>query len=249
MGLVLITEAKLDEAEQCQREALKLFMETLPPDDPTIANSEAELAMTFANEGKPAEAIAMFVEALKIQRKVLGDHPETATTLTHLGSLMVTEGRPSEAEECFTEALTIQKKLSSDTPLVLPKLINVLLQEDKLDEARVLQKQVEDDKLAKAATPTPPPAIAAQNAEAEALLQKVLANDYPIDESIVMAVTLETSGNSLMAQKKPAEAEAGGFPQSPDAPEKEAQRGESSGHQASIVAHRRSGFASEVGGG
>ena len=207
LGLVLGNEGKLDEAEQCEREALKIFMETLPPDDPTIATSEAELATTFVSEGKPAEGKAMLVEALKIQRKVLGDHPDTATTLTHLGSLMVTEGRPSEAEECFTEALTIQKKLSSDTPAVLPKLIDVLLHEDKLDEARVLQKQVQDDKLAKAAPHTTTPAVTAQNAEAEALLEKLLAQPDTIDESTVLAVTLETSAKSLMAQKKPAEAE------------------------------------------
>src|SRR5205814_1521493 len=64
--------------------------------------------------GKLAESETNILEALAIQKKVLGDHRDTAATLIFLGMIREQQQRPIEAEAIYQEALEMQRKVLGD---------------------------------------------------------------------------------------------------------------------------------------
>jgi eukaryotic-like serine/threonine-protein kinase len=134
LGLVYGDLELPSKAEQMHRKALAL-RRTLPPaqrnspglatskrerppvrstffgdEDPTLAASLYNVGTTLqAQNGRDAEARAMFEEALSLNRKLLGpDSPKVANCLNHLALVALFAGR--EAESMLREALAIQKK-------------------------------------------------------------------------------------------------------------------------------------------
>jgi tetratricopeptide (TPR) repeat protein len=132
LGLALLNYA---EAERCHREALLMRRRLYGPDHPAVADSLAALAYSLERQGKYVEAETNFMEALKIERSILGEHRDTAITLDQLGALLLRQNRLSEAEQMFREALAIYRKVFGESRANPDKLVDVLLRQGKIEEA------------------------------------------------------------------------------------------------------------------
>jgi len=84
--------------------------------DQDLARSLNNLAQVHHDQGRYDEAKPLYVQALEIRRKALGeDHPDFAASLTNMGVLYVEQGRLDEAAPMLQQALVIfEKALPSD---------------------------------------------------------------------------------------------------------------------------------------
>src|SRR5439155_370397 len=121
----------LAEAERMHREALAMRKKLLGNEHPDIAGSLYNLAGVFREQGKPAEAEAMFREALAISQKLQKEHPSVVKQLNNLAEMIEARGDFAEAEALWREALAVQKKLHGNEYIerlaaLINKLANVL---------------------------------------------------------------------------------------------------------------------------
>lgn len=76
------------------------------------ANLLNNLALSYFNEGKYDKAEPLYLRALKIKKKKLGDkHPEFANTLNNLAFLYLYQNKYDEAEPLLLKSLEINKKV------------------------------------------------------------------------------------------------------------------------------------------
>ena len=69
------------------------------PDHPDVAQSLNNLATLYHDQGKYAEAEALYFRALAIREESLGpNHPDVATALNNLAALYESQDREAEAE-------------------------------------------------------------------------------------------------------------------------------------------------------
>jgi len=81
LGLVSVSEEKLDEAQSKFERALAIREKDPGPEHPETATSLRSLARVLEAEGKAREALPLFRRALTIREKTLGrDHPETVSS-------------------------------------------------------------------------------------------------------------------------------------------------------------------------
>ncbi|HEU4683230.1 MAG TPA: tetratricopeptide repeat protein, partial [Nitrospira sp.] len=109
-GLQALQEGRLADAERLLTAALEQA-EKYGPEDLRVADAANDLAVVYANEGKPLEAELLFARALKIGEKGLGmDHPGVGATVQNLGILYATQQRYQDAEPLLKRALAINLK-------------------------------------------------------------------------------------------------------------------------------------------
>ncbi len=96
-------------------------------DSPDMATSLGRLASLYHDQGRYSEAKPLYLQALEIWQRQLGeDHPFVATSLNNLAGLCESQGRYSEAESLYLQALEIwQRQLGEDHPDVVTSLNNL----------------------------------------------------------------------------------------------------------------------------
>lgn len=109
-GLQALHEGRLADAERLLTAALEQA-EKYGSDDLRVADAANDLAVVYANSGKPLEAELLFSRALAIGEKGLGaDHPGVGATIQNLGILYATQERYREAEPLLKRSLAINLK-------------------------------------------------------------------------------------------------------------------------------------------
>jgi len=109
-GLQALQDGRLADAERLLSAALEQA-EKFGPDDLRVADAANDLAVVYANAGKPVEAELLFNRALMIGEKGLGpDHPGVGATVQNLGILYATMERYREAEPLLKRSLAINLK-------------------------------------------------------------------------------------------------------------------------------------------
>jgi len=109
-GLQALHEGRLADAERLLTAALEQA-EKYGLEDLRVADAANDLAVVYANSGKPVEAELLFNRALVIGEKGLGpDHPGVGATVQNLGILYATQERYREAEPLLNRSLAINLK-------------------------------------------------------------------------------------------------------------------------------------------
>jgi tetratricopeptide (TPR) repeat protein len=73
-----------------------------------VATSLNNLAHLYESQGRYTEAEPLYLEALDLRKRLLGDnHPDVATSLNNLAALYCYQGRYTEAEPLYLEAIKI----------------------------------------------------------------------------------------------------------------------------------------------
>jgi tetratricopeptide (TPR) repeat protein len=109
-GLQALHEGRLADAERLLTAALEQA-EKHGLEDLRVADAANDLAVVYANSGKPLEAELLFTRALAIGEKGLGaEHPGVGATVQNLGILYATQERYREAEPLLKRSLAINLK-------------------------------------------------------------------------------------------------------------------------------------------
>jgi tetratricopeptide (TPR) repeat protein len=112
LGLVLMTQHKLPEAEKAHARALAIRRRLLGDDNPDTATSLNDLAAVYRDQGKLTQAEAMAQEALRVRRKWRGgEHLDVADSLRNLSIIYGSEGRWLEAKETAEKVLAMERRL------------------------------------------------------------------------------------------------------------------------------------------
>ncbi len=79
-----------------------------------MATSLNNLAALYDSQGRYTEAEPLYLQALDLKKRLLGDnHPSVATSLNNLAGLYDSQGRYKEAEPLHLEALDLHKRKMS----------------------------------------------------------------------------------------------------------------------------------------
>ena len=77
-----------------------------------LTDSLDNLAELYYSQGKYEEAEPLYLQALELTRKLLGEeHPNVASSLNNLAGLYMSQGRYEEAEPLYLQALELLRKL------------------------------------------------------------------------------------------------------------------------------------------
>jgi eukaryotic-like serine/threonine-protein kinase len=144
---VLMGEQKFEEAEGTMAEALKIRLQLLPPENPLVAQSTANLGVMIASQGDLDRAEPHFREALRLEEITLGkDHPEWADTANSLASVLWRKERYAEAEPLLREVIRVRRAAlpAGDGRIAQPQIVlaGVLHKLGRTDDARVLVEEV-----------------------------------------------------------------------------------------------------------
>ncbi|MBD2486217.1 tetratricopeptide repeat protein [Aulosira sp. FACHB-615] len=92
-----------------------------------LASSLNNLAFFYRSQGRYSEAEPLYIQALALRRKLLGEeHPDVATSLNNLAGLYCSQGRYSEAEPLYIQALALRRTLlGEEHPDVATSLNNL----------------------------------------------------------------------------------------------------------------------------
>ncbi|MCH9646645.1 MAG: serine/threonine-protein kinase [Deltaproteobacteria bacterium] len=123
---VLCSAREYTEADPLAREALDLA-QSLPESDPLRPVALLHMAAVHNGEQRYEEAVAVYRQALALQRAILGErNPSIATTLNNLGVALRRLDRMDEASEALQETLSIQQEhLGQEHPRVIATLNNL----------------------------------------------------------------------------------------------------------------------------
>jgi tetratricopeptide (TPR) repeat protein len=146
-GLQALHEGRLADAERLLTAALEQA-EKYGLEDLRVADAANDLAVVYANSGRPLEAELLFSRALTIGEKGLGiDHPGVGATIQNLGILYATQERYREAEPLLKRSLAINLKEYGGkhvrTALSLKTLSSFYAIQGQMGEAeRLIQKSL-----------------------------------------------------------------------------------------------------------
>ena len=154
LGLVYQQRCKQGKAAEYQQEqnlaieylqkAIKLQREfNLELDLATTLNN---LARLYKSQGRYEEAEPLYIQALEMRRKLLGEeHPYVAITLNNLARLYKSQGRYEEAEPLYLQALEMKRKLLGeehpDIATTLNNLAKLYKSQGRYEEAEPLYIQ------------------------------------------------------------------------------------------------------------
>jgi Tfp pilus assembly protein PilF len=188
---IYAAQGKYADAEKAATLALSIRQKALGAADPTVAESEINLASIYKMEGRYPQAEELYQRALATQQKLFGnDNPELANNLNNLGILYEAEGKHAQAEEILQHGLAVREKaLGPDHPQVAEALGNLAVvylsegkyaqSEDSFKHALAIQQKALGAEHPGVATTLNNLAevyrTEAKNAEAEALYQHALA--------------------------------------------------------------------------
>jgi len=118
LGLVLLSQGKVEEAEPQIEAALARFREVLGPRHPTVAAVLSNLGQAQVQAGRLERGLALLREALALKEGSLGrEHVALMTTLNNLGNAHSELGRGAEAREHYLRALAIgERAFGPDSP-------------------------------------------------------------------------------------------------------------------------------------
>ena len=140
VGLVLLAEGKLDEADAMFRRALAVLERTSGRSGATAGTLLQHVAEVAWARNDLDGAAAYFEEAAQRFSAALGDtHPRHAAALNGLARVRRDQQRPQEAEELYRMAIHIyerhQAKYPADLVVPLHNLALLLMEQGRLDEA------------------------------------------------------------------------------------------------------------------
>jgi tetratricopeptide (TPR) repeat protein len=130
LGTLLELAGRYADAEQTLREALKLQQALYGANDPGVARTLKDLAMTMTRGGNPGAAIPLMQRALAVQRELCGNepHPDLAEVLNDMGFVFDENGDLDNAEKFYRESLAMYRRVLGDKhPYVATELENVAL--------------------------------------------------------------------------------------------------------------------------
>ncbi len=182
LGIIRRKQGAYAEATEMHRRALRIRRVHLPPTDPLLAVSLANLAAALRYEKKYKEAIPLAREALEVDRAAQGDsHPNVFASLSELAVLTRKAGKVEEAEALFLETLALGERIY---PNGHPHYATVLHNYALLEARR------------------------GHDAEAETLFRRSLAMDreWRGERHPYLSATLSSLSTSLLALGRPNEA-------------------------------------------
>jgi len=140
MGLLLVSQSKLTEAEPYVREVLETRRRVLGDEHEHTLTAINNMGGLLSARGLSAEAEPFISEALEIARRVLGDErPDTIAALNSMGTVLLEQSKFAEAEPYLREALEIGRRVLGDedpeTIRAVESLGIVLAMQGKLAEA------------------------------------------------------------------------------------------------------------------
>lgn len=100
---MVLLKTRVQEAEAARRD--KSMREELNPKDTSLAWSLNDVGLLLAQEGRPAEAAALYRRALALMDDGMKrTHPAVGTVWSHLAEANWAQGQLDAAEECYREA-------------------------------------------------------------------------------------------------------------------------------------------------
>ncbi|KAL1503881.1 hypothetical protein AB1Y20_012344 [Prymnesium parvum] len=146
LGLMLLEQGKLEEAEPLLREAAEARRAALGDRHEETLSSINNLAGLLLEQGRREEAEGLYREALQARRETLGDrHESTLTTMSNLGSLLNDQGRLEEAAGLYREALEARRETlgdrHADTLTSINNLGSLLHDQGERKEAAALYRE------------------------------------------------------------------------------------------------------------
>ena len=164
LGMALLDQGRLDEAEPLLRDSLAMRRKVVPgglhPDLDTGLNN---LAYFLVESGEYEETEAILREALDMKQRLFGDsHPSVAVGLNNLAVVLHDVGNYEAAETNYLQALEIRRKvLDKDHPQIAQSLNNLaFLYNDTGDTERAMAMSSEALTVYQAAYPGDHPDIA-----------------------------------------------------------------------------------------
>jgi tetratricopeptide (TPR) repeat protein len=116
-GISAFQQGDYIEAERRWTSALR-EAETFGPGDPRIAASLTNLAVSYSDQGRYAEAEPLYKRSLAIYEKALGsEHLGVVNGLENYAALLRATNRRAEAKELETRAKAIRAKHARDNPV------------------------------------------------------------------------------------------------------------------------------------
>ena len=80
----------------------------LGPEHPDTLASWSNLAAVYNNQGKYAQAEALYRQSLEINRRVLGpEHPGTLASMNNLAGVYNNQGKYAQAEALYSQTLEV----------------------------------------------------------------------------------------------------------------------------------------------
>ena len=118
LGLALLSQGKVDEAETNIRAALDDYRGAFGPHHPTVAAILSNLGQANLKAGRLDRALELLREALALKERILGrEHIALLTTLNALGSVYSELGQRPLARHHYLRALAIgERELGPDSP-------------------------------------------------------------------------------------------------------------------------------------
>ena len=143
---ILRQQARFDDAEAKQKEAIALATGGFQDDDDTLISLIGNLGGLYFAQGRWSEAEAQFTSAHALSVQVLGArHARTARLLDNLGAAIASQGRLDEAAPRFAEALDIRRAILPENHPALALSLNNLgtlaLDRERPDEAEDYHRQ------------------------------------------------------------------------------------------------------------
>jgi hypothetical protein len=98
VGGFLIEDGNIVDSEHILVRSRKIYLTILGAEHPETLTSMNNLAVTYGDQGRTAEAAALKEEVLEKRRRILGaEHPDTLTSMTNLANTYRDQGRTAEA--------------------------------------------------------------------------------------------------------------------------------------------------------
>jgi serine/threonine protein kinase len=146
LGLDLIAENKLSDAERADSEALAIRRWLFGKENTDVVTSLNDLSSVYRQSGRLAEADPMARDALGIRQRLFGrESLEVADSLRNLSIILGDEGKWAEAEATAREVLAIRRKLlGPEHPWVAYSLDDIAWAagaQNKLAEAEALERE------------------------------------------------------------------------------------------------------------
>ena len=139
---VFYTQGKRDykKASECLEKCYSIRRRQTPPDYAGMANCINDRAVILEAEGKTADYLAMYREALELFKKGQPEgHPEMVATLGNIGNALCNQRKQQEAIEALRKAVAMSERIllpqHEYVSFARTKLASILLAQGKYDEA------------------------------------------------------------------------------------------------------------------
>lgn len=127
LGIVFRNFAEFERSREQFEIALEIRRRVLPPNDPDLADSIHNMALTLSIQGKSDESIDMFRQALEIQIAGLGpDDPKVVRSMYNLARNLMRAKRFPEARVAMQNSLEAHRRVMADNREVIAMHVSTL---------------------------------------------------------------------------------------------------------------------------